>query len=128
MGPLMFIVYVNNMGLSLSYHQMTMYADDIVIYGAGKKLDFIKEKLTQDLNMIMLWCCDTTLSINLNKTKAMLFNPQIKEKNSLRDQSIAIVHEYSYLGMKLDEKLNFTMHLKNVLRNISHKNSQFYRI
>lgn len=60
--------------------------------------------------MVMFWCRDNKLSINLVKTKAMIFSPRVNEnlhtkEIGIEEQSIAVAHEDNYFGMKVDKKL-----------------------
>lgn len=133
LGPLFFIVYANSMALSLTGHSMVMYADDTAIFGADKNLARLLCNTTKNTESIMLRCRKNKLSINIQKTKAMIFCQKIREKMTHKElkignQNIEIVHEYSYLGIRIDDKLNFTPHLKSMLRNLSYKKKQFKRI
>ena len=48
---------------------MTFYADDSVLYVAGKTCDDIEEKLNSDLEKIANWFVQNNLVVNLKKTK-----------------------------------------------------------
>ena len=58
-GPLMYIIYVNDIMSSIQQRKYHMYADDTVIYMNGM-LDECTNRLKQDLSLFKHWC-------NMNK-------------------------------------------------------------
>lgn len=132
-GPLMFIIYVNGMYCSLLNHSTVMYADDTIIFGSSKNLQNLIQESSDNFTSAMLWCRKHKLSVNISKTKIMIFTPKRNEKLkskelNIGDQQISIVDDYNYLGLKIDNQLSFTSHLKTLMRNVAHKNRQFYTI
>lgn len=133
LGPLMFVIYVNSMNLSLSDYSMVMYADDTVIYGSNRHLFQLQDDSTKNLSSVMTWCRKNKLSINITKTKIMIFSPRKKERLNLKylnvgNHCIEIVNEYNYLGLKINEKLDFISHIKMMIRNLGFKLKHFRRI
>lgn len=114
------------MNLSLLNHNIVMYVDDTVIYGSKSSLTQLENESIMNINSVMIWCRNFKLSINFSKTKAMIFSPKSKEKLILKELNvenhcIEIVNEYNYLGLKIDEKLNFLSHIKTMIRNLGYK-------
>ena len=52
LGPLLFTLLINDIDQNLRQCEMTLYADDSVLYVAGKTCDGIEEKLNSDLEKI----------------------------------------------------------------------------
>jgi hypothetical protein len=73
LGPLLFILYINDLPLSISNCNTDMYADDSTIHISGKNISDIQTKVQEDLNRIELWCKDNMFinCINCNKTKCI---------------------------------------------------------
>jgi hypothetical protein len=69
--PLLFILYINDLSLSISNCNTDMYADDYTIHIPGKNISDILTKVQEDLNRIELWCKDNNMFINCNKTKCI---------------------------------------------------------
>ena len=72
MGPLLFILFFNDVtdvieGASIKY------ADDTVIYVAGRDMKVIKTKLLKDMDSIADWFDENGMIINLKKAKLNLF-------------------------------------------------------
>ena len=64
LGPLLFIIYMNNIKQVLNFSKVALYADDTVIWTNGRNLYEIQDKLQQDLLNVTDWLCDNKLSIN----------------------------------------------------------------
>ena len=69
LGPLLFIIFLNDITDVVSSTKVVKYADDTVIYVANKDTEVIKSKLSEDLNAIGSWLDQNALIINLYKGK-----------------------------------------------------------
>ena len=58
LGPLLFILYINDLPWSISNCNTDMYVDDSTIHISGKNISDIQTKVQEDLNRIELWCKD----------------------------------------------------------------------
>ena len=72
LGPLLFLVYVNDLPSAVHYSQTGMYADDTGLYAAGLSISEIETSLNRDLSRLCLWFHANKLSINAVKSKFML--------------------------------------------------------
>ena len=109
LGPLIFILYVNDIFTSLNQDSSTyMYADDTLILSKSDNIDDVTSKAKVALGKIMRWCEANKLSINYKKTKYMIVkHTKVPAGPSLEigDIKINSVQQYEYLGMLLDDKL-----------------------
>ena len=109
LGPLIFILYVNDIFTSLNQDSSTyMYADDTLILSKSDNIDDVTSKAKVALGKIMRWCEANKLSINYKKTKYMIVkHTKVPAEPSLEigDIKINSVQQYEYLGMLLDDKL-----------------------
>ena len=71
LGPLFFILFINDLPLSIDSN-IDMYADDSSVTSAAKSVPELNEKLNADLQSISAWCKDNRMAANSSKTKAML--------------------------------------------------------
>ena len=94
--------------------KVLMYADDTVIYCAGKDIESIENVLTKELEHVARYFDENELVINLKKgkTEVMLFGTakrrslQNRQLNiTYRDAPINNSNEYTYLGYTLDNSL-----------------------
>ena len=72
LGPLFYIAYANDIPNDLR-NQVTLYADDTVIYTSSKSETNLQRKLQMDMKELSQWCQDNKLTINTDKTKLMIF-------------------------------------------------------
>ena len=75
LGPLLFLIYFNDVPKSLCHSKIITYADDTVIFTSSKVLDAIQHNLSEDIDSLASWFGDNELIINLKKgkTELMLF-------------------------------------------------------
>ena len=96
--------------------EIIAYADDIVIIINGNSRREIERKTNTTLSVLETWCRLNKLKLSKEKTVYMLMggnlqrNPTIKIDNN----NIQRVKVFKYLGLMIDEKLNFHHHIKYV--------------
>jgi retron-type reverse transcriptase len=75
LGPLLFLIFFNDVVDHVRYSHILKYADDTIIYVAAKELNEIENALTADFKAIDQYLRDNDLVINMNKgkTEVMLF-------------------------------------------------------
>ena len=78
LGPLLFLIYVNNFPYCLEYCKVVMYADDTVLYYGGKSCHEIESHLNADLGKLAHWFDNNYLTLNTSKSKFVLFGSNRK--------------------------------------------------
>ena len=73
LGPLLFIIFTNDLYKSLQHSDCIIFADDTTVYIQGNCINDMNCKLKSDLNILIDWFRGNKLSLNLNKTNYMLF-------------------------------------------------------
>ena len=128
LGPLLFLVFLNDFPECLQNSRTIMYADDTVIFVADKNKERMEQLLNDDLERIANYFNDNELIINLKKgkTEAMMFGTGKRlagtDKHlevSFRGQPINNVKEYKYLGNIVDQLLNFNTNFEKVYKKAS---------
>ena len=120
LGPLLFTLLINDIDENLRQCEMTLYADDSVLYVAGKTCDVIEKKLNNDLEQIANWFIQNNLVVNLKKKKTeyVLYGTHQRTSQSkpmevkINQTKITESDVYEYLGVKMDKNLTFTDHLE----------------
>ena len=129
LGPLLFILYINDITNSVVNSKVSMYADDTVLYISHKKVETAITLIQSDLNGLYTWCNRNKLYINCKKTKYCLYGMRSSVKKSkMRDIQLSLntyilerVCSYKYLGLILDEHLNYNKQIKEMNKLVSHK-------
>ena len=88
LGPLLFLIYVNDFQNCLKYGSSIMFAGDTSAFFQNKSYQSLYANAQQDLQNIDQWMIANKLSINASKTKCMLFRSS-KPKTPPSDQSIS---------------------------------------
>ena len=129
LGPLLFLLYINDITNSVINCKVSMYADDTVLYISHKKVETAITLIQADLNHLYTWCNRNKLTINCKKTKYCLYGMRSSIKRSkMLDIQISLnahilerVCSYKYLGLILDEHLTYNKHIKEMNKLVSHK-------
>ena len=127
LGPLLFIIYVNDLHLASKMFQPVIYADDTTLsaslstFGsAGQDRD---RHINNELNSISHWLKLNKLSLNSSKTKAMLFhNPRrnvIYPLINIDQVAIEFVDTFNYLGIIIDKNLSWKSHISKMTTKLS---------
>ena len=134
LGPLFFLVYFNDIGNIMNGVKYQLYADDTVLYCKGNNYEVCEKELQKTLDKFISWCSKNALTINTKKTKIMTFGSKNKVKKSkqisikINKEIIGHVPTYKYLGIHLDQTLNYKYHSENLLKLINHKLYMFSKI
>ncbi|KAG8337802.1 hypothetical protein J6590_108775 [Homalodisca vitripennis] len=128
LGPLMFVVYINDL-LKLRIHSnIYSFADDTAIVCTGCSFDVLKFRLQKDLDSISHWLANNKLLINVNKTKCINFSYRklastdvlklICHKHSCvyccKCDTIELVTNIKYLGLIIDSKLKWDLNIQSL--------------
>ena len=127
LGPLFFILYVNDMQSNMLQAHVQFYADDTVICTSGRNIDEAAMKLEPTLKQFSKWCHANKLSLNTSKTKLVVFGTRYKVKKAknvkvkLENDYLQVVPTYKYLGFTLDSTLSFNYLVNSVVSMVAFK-------
>ena len=76
LGPIPFLLYINDMKTALKNCDLRLYTDDTSIFFCHKHVKIIESNLNVDFNNLCEWFKDNKLSVNFaeDKTKSILFS------------------------------------------------------
>ena len=129
LGPLLSIIYINDISNVIHNSKVSLYADDTVIYMSHSDYENAVSLINTDLASVHTWCDSNKLTINCKKTKYCVYGTRsVVRKGKMLDMEISLnnqilekVCSYKYLGLILDEHLNYNKHIKEMNKLISHK-------
>lgn len=119
LGPLLFLIYINNITETKVHGRLTLYADDTCLFYFGNSLDEIINKAQEDLNTIYNWFQYNLLTINASKTCYCIFKPKNKKiinnfELYINGEPISEKKEEKYLGLRIDNHLMWTSQIDYV--------------
>ena len=120
LGPLLYIILANDLVKSLTFCSCVTFADDTTIFASGNNLKFLYRKVNADLRKLSKWFDSNSLTLNVDKSKYILFHPRRKEINyngviELGGEVILKVPYIKFLGVTLDEYLEWNFQFKQIL-------------
>ena len=74
LGPLLFIIYSNDLPNVISNSQCILFADDTTIYSSFENIKDLQYSVKNDMNALSDWFCANKLSLNVAKTNFIIFN------------------------------------------------------
>ena len=128
LGPLPFLLYINDLRFALKDSIASHFADDTCILYASNKLKSIETVLNCDLKLISDWLKSNRLSLNVDKSKLLMFKSKQKMLNSV---SISIKlggvklipsDDVKYLGVHLDKYLSWDLKTNQFSKKLSRAN------
>jgi hypothetical protein len=124
LGPLLFIILINDMQCQLVKCSMLMYADDTVLFFSSKNILEIENIMNSEAEQILAWINENCLILNKKKgkTEFILYRAKSNNKNCNIKVGYDIINQpqsYEYLGVTLDSHLNLNEHYTKVSKRIN---------
>ena len=114
LGPLIYLIFTNDLANNLSFCNSIMFADDTTLYKTHNSLRYLKWSVEQDMTVLMDWFRANKLTLNLDTTSCILFKKSGNKKEiHLEIDGIEInsTSNTKFLGLWLDSHLNWSLHL-----------------
>ena len=126
LGPLLFIIYINDLNTVSELFKFIIYADDTSLNGFLSSFGTntnISKNINYELQQINDWLKINKLSLNVGKTKFMIFHKANKRIPNIKlyidDTEIERVQNFNFLGVILNENLSWKPHTDKVANCIS---------
>ena len=125
LGPLLFILYINDLPLHSKTESFDMFADDTTISCFGKTISEVHNKLQSEISKVGSWCKQNCMIPNAVKTKTMYISPSNSKAVSshistnfiqIQDESVSYCDSEKLLGVNVDQNLNWKFQAEQVLK------------
>ena len=135
LGPLLFILYINDIQYCIDRHDIRLFADDTSIFLFNKNFDELIRQSSEKMQNIYQWFLANKLSLSFPKSNFVIFHGKNKQtKDEVReiviDSNKVIPRQNSakYIGLTLDSILNWEQHVQEILKSLYKYFSVFYSI
>ncbi len=127
LGPLLFIMYINDLPNHVTNMNVSMYADDTILFYSSKDINDIVFKINKDLENVENWLSKNKLSLNVSKTNYMIIGTPQKLANisdvdlniNIKGTSIKKVTNCKHLGVIIDENMIWKNQVDKVIKKVS---------
>ena len=126
LGPLLFLLYINDLPNCLMRSEPRMYADDTHLTYAGETTEDIQSSLNHDLENVKNWLIANKLTLNMTKTEFMLIGSRQKlqtlanpPKPIINGTPIKQVTTAKSLGVLIDNNLNWSSHIDKLTKKLA---------
>ena len=135
LGPLLFLIFVNDLQKSTKFLDPIMFADDTNLFYSNKDINTLFKIANEELNEINEWFRANKLSLNAGKTKYIYFYKQQDSKTItqkltmliLNNTTLQRVNSITFLGVVLNENINWNRHVELIENKISKNIGILYR-
>jgi len=124
LSPLLFFIYVNDIGSSLQHGRLVKYCDDTTLCSTADSSEALEIQTFVDLNKCVQEFIDINLQTNYSKTNFINFRLRSTDSEAgpavmLSDTMLEEVDSTKFLGIHLDRGLTWNVHIENVCSKLS---------
>jgi hypothetical protein len=115
LGPLLFLLYIDDIADDIKYCDVRLYADDTLLIGTVKQNEHWK--IQYDIDILNNWATTWCMKFNIDKTFLIKTGnvETIMSEFTLGDQQIRQVPYVKYLGVIIHSNLNWDVHVDNIM-------------
>ena len=131
LGPLLFIIYINDIPNICKNAKFILYADDANIVVSGTSVEEILKAAENLTKMLTKWVGFNGLALNLKKTKYIIFSRQhinVTQTLSIYNTKIDRVTEARFLGVIVDDKFTWSKHISTLKAKMARYMGVMYKI
>ena len=133
LGPLLFLIYINDLNQALKFCKVHHFADDTNLLHFSKFIYRLNKYVNLDLKNLTYWLNANRISLNVKKAELVIFKHQKKKLDSPIKIKLSYKRPYpsksvKYFGIKTDENLNWKQHIHDIAIKLNRANSLLYTI
>ena len=122
LGPLLFVLYINDLPSIFKYSKCLLYADDTTLFYNHTNLKILCNRISSDMYIIYNWFTANKLIVNESKTRFVIFTNKCVPSDTsitINNTIILATSNHDFLGVVLDKTLSFSQHINLVSSKIS---------
>ena len=124
LGPLLFLIYINDLHKSIKYCSVRHFADDTNLLISDNSPKKIQDHVNSDLKHLCRWLRANKISLNKSKTELLIFKHPNKKINhefkfKMNGKKLYPSKYVKYLGVLIDSHLTFSYHMNSISTKLS---------
>ena len=133
LGPLLFLLFINDLPNATEFFTL-LFADDTTFQISGHDMNFLFQNANMELKKASTWFETNKLTLNVDKTKFMLFSDRdidlvsLGHKLEIGNQTIEQIGKkckekyFKFVGHVLDDKFSWEGHVKHICKKLASAN------
>ena len=130
LGPLLFILYINDIVNTSQHLKYVLFADDSNFYISHTDINYLLTLMNQEMDKVRAWIIANKLTLNISKTHYIIFHrrnlPSDLQPLVMGETILERVISTKFLGITLQENLKWHNHIQNISRKIDRLNGILY--
>ena len=131
MGPLLFLLCINNLYVAKKYCKVHHFADDTNLLNINKSVKRLNKLLNINLKNLTNWLNANKILLNVSKTELDYFQPKRKPLDfNMKIKLYGKIYptdSVKYLGVKIDSKLNWKNQVNAIATKLNPTNAMLYQ-
>ena len=133
LGPLLFLIYINDLPNVSKVLSFFLYADDTNIYYESVNITKLRNKLVKELVKVKSWLEINKLALNIEKKNFVVFHSSRKKllddiQIRFGKKPMARARYVKFLGVLMDEHLTWKFHISELTKKLSRTTGVFFKI
>ena len=133
LGPLLFLVYINDLHAAIKYSEVHHFADDTNLLNFNSCVKSVNKQVNYDLKNLSNWLKANNISLNVSKTELVLFTSSKKQldcdlKIKLNGKRLYETDSVKYLGIQIDKRLTWKQHINLVALKLNKANAMLSKL
>ena len=123
LGPLLFLIYVNDFHNCSNLLDFHLFADDANLFFQHSDINMLESLINSELEKVLNWLCANRLSLNIDKSNFVIFRPTQRKLPkqvmiSINNQMLTQENSIRYLGVYIDYNISWKTHITNISKKI----------
>ena len=133
LGPLLFLIYINDLNHAIKFCKVHHFADDTNLVHFSKSANKLNKYINTDMKNLTNWLNANKISLNIKKTELVIFKHMNKKlecpiKIKLSRKRLYPSKSVKYLGLKIDESLDWKVQTHDIATKLNRANALLYKI